>query len=190
MHSLLKKIIWPVFIYILCCLAACANPLNRATFNRYRQEGLSAEGRGDLGTAEISFYRAAENVRMGNLGKDLESDSLYNLGRVKRLVGKLDESEDLLKRSLDIDEERYGKNGFIISYTMGELALTFYEEKKYDEGVSILIRLEPIALLNKRKYSEQAKQAFRKTYIQYGEELSKQGRQKESEHFMNVSESF
>lgn len=162
-------------------LTACANPLNRATFNRYRQQGIAAEAQGDWGTAERAYYRAAENVRWGNLGDELEADSLYNLGRVKRIVGKLDESEDLLKRALLMDEKFHGKEAFLSSYSLMELAETYYQARKYDEGLQLLSRLQPIALQNQQQYSPQSKTFLKEVFERYQALLTQQGRTAEAE---------
>lgn len=169
-------------------LVACANPMNRATFYRYYQQGLAAENEGDWETAEIAYYRAAENVRWGNLGVELESDALFNLGRAKRKVHKLDESEELLKRALTLDEKRYGVDGFMTSYIIAELAATFYESKKIEEGVSMLTRLEPIALKHKNNYSEQARGFIKQLYKKFGAELIKNGKLQDANRFNETAE--
>jgi tetratricopeptide (TPR) repeat protein len=170
-------------------LSACANPLNRATFNRYRQQGIAAEAQSDWPAAEKAYYRAAENVKWGHLGDELESDSLYNLGRIKRVVGKLDESEDLLRRAITIDEKLHGKEGFLTSYSLLELAETYYQLKKYNEGLELLNRIGPIALQNQKQYSPQSKTFLKEVFERYQEVLSKEGRVTEAANLKKVSDS-
>src|SRR5690242_3491155 len=94
-----------ILLFSLLLLGGCANPLNRATSDRYSDMCSSAERGGDLTTAEQACYRALVNVDMGNLGPELKSQRLYNLGRIKRRVAKYEEAEDLFKQSLVIEEK-------------------------------------------------------------------------------------
>jgi tetratricopeptide (TPR) repeat protein len=176
-----------LFIAIACQLAACANPLNRAAFNNDRQQGFASEAKGDWAAAEIAYHSAAENVRLGNLGEDFESEALFNLGRVKRIVGKFDESEDLLKRALAIDDSCYGREACLTSYTAAELAATYFDTKKFGKGTLLLIRLEPIALQNKCQFTEQARRFFKQIYHKYASELSRQGKPEMADRFEKVS---
>src|SRR5689334_3026106 len=109
---------------VLTTLLSCANPVNRVTYDDYKKQGAIAEAHGDWATAEIAYYRAAENVRWGNLGPEYQSTSLYDLGRAKRFVGKLDESEELLSQALAIDEKLRGPDHTYTAGTMSELAAT------------------------------------------------------------------
>lgn len=179
-----------LLLIVLSVLCSCANPLNRATFNRYRQQGIAAESQSDWLAAEKAYYRAAENVRWGHLGDELESDSLYNLGRVKRIVGKLEESEDLLKRGIVIDEKLHGKEGFLVSYSLLELAETYYQAKKYDEGIQVLNRILPIAQQNQQQYSPQSKQFMKEVFGRYHDLLLQKGRQTDAEKFRTASDLF
>jgi len=174
-------------LIVLSVLCSCANPLHQATFNRYRQQGIAAESQSDWPAAEKAYYRAVENVRWGHLGDELESDSLYNLGRVKRIVGKLEESEDLLKRGIDIDEKIHGKEGFLVSYSLLELAETYYQAKKYDEGIQVLNRILPIAQQNQQQYSPQSKQFMKEVFGRYHDLLLQNGRQADAEKFRTAT---
>jgi len=171
----------------LLAAGACANPLNRATYDRYVEVARQAEARGDVGTMETAYYRAAENVRWGHLGERLEGEALFNLGRTKRLVGKLDESEELLKRSLAIDEKLYGRDAPVIGFTLAELAATYFEAKKYEEGIPVLVRLEPLALQARERYRDQARRFIKRTYERYADELGKLGKVEDAERFKSVA---
>lgn len=181
---------WVLSVGLACILVACANPINRSTYERYRDQAREAEGRRDWRTAEEAYYRAAMNVLRGHLGSDAESEAYFNLGRTKRMVGKLDESEDLLKKSLAIDEKRDAPDAsFITSASLGELAATYYEAKKYEEGISLLLRLEPIALKYKQEYSPQARQFLKQVYAKYAGEISRRGKVQEAERFKKLADS-
>jgi len=139
---------------------------------------------------ETAYYRAAENVRWGNLGERLEGEALFNLGRTKRLVGKLQESEELLKRSLTIDEKLYGRDSFAISFALVELAATYFQAKKYEEGIAVLVRLEPIALQARERYPDQARRFIKRTYERYADELIQLGMVEDAEWLQRVAGAF
>ena len=88
----LNRILLLVFV---AGLLSCANQLNLATYQDYKRQGSAAEARGDWHTAEMAYYRAAENVRWGNLDPSYESTSLYDLGRAKRFVGKAERFQQI-----------------------------------------------------------------------------------------------
>ena len=171
---------------LLMILAACANPLNRVTYQDYKKQGGRAEAQGDWATAEMAYYRAAENVRMGNLEPAYQSTSLFDLGRAKRKVGELDESEDLLKQALAIDERLYGLDGYCTSFTISELAGTYWAAGKLNEGVPLMIRLEPLLKKHSDKYSDQARRFIKQIYQKYADEI---GSRPEAEKFRKVAAS-
>lgn len=182
-----------ILVGVVAALVACANPLNRATFFRYRDVGIQAETRGNWATAEIAYARAANNVLWGNLGQELEAEALFNLGRAKRKVGKIEESADLLKRVMAIDqqlEKRRPGHEFLSSYTLMELATTHLLAKHYDEGIPLLVRFELISMKYKQQYADQARTFFKRVFEMYADDLFKLGRFHEAEHFKNVAASF
>jgi tetratricopeptide (TPR) repeat protein len=171
---------------LILILSACANPINRVTYHDYKKQGAQAEARGDLATAEMAYYRAAENVRLGNLEPALQSNSLFDLGRIKRLVGKFEESETVLKQALALDEKLYGGDAFLTSITLSELAATYLEAKKLSEGTPLMLRLEPLLSQHTAKYSTQGRNFFKKLYEKYAETLAGQP---EAERFRKVATS-
>lgn len=179
-----------LFVGLTFALFACANPLNQITYERYRDQAREAERRGDFAVAEEAYFRAAVNVKLGHLGDGAEEESIYNLGRTKRLVGKLDESEDLLKRALALDEKYGGTEDFRIIGVKLELAATYFEAKKYEQGTVLLLGVEPIVLKYNKAYPEQARQFIKKIYSQYATELSKQVKVQEAERFKKVADAF
>jgi len=170
-------------IYLLTALLllSCANPLNRATYERNMEQGYRAEKDGDWGVAEIAFYRAAENVRFGNLGDQKESEALFNLGRTKRIVGKVDESVDLLERCLELDEKLYGHDHEMIGYTIAELAASYFEKHNFEKGIPLLIRLEAMA----DKYSGRPRAFIKQLFNKYSAELTKPGMDSEAKRFQD-----
>jgi len=130
----------------LClCLTGCANPLNQATSDRYGDECAQDEDAGDLARAEQACYRALVNVDTGNLGPQQKSMRLYDLGRVKRQLGKFAEAEDLFKQSLDIEKTLSGPTSVKVGRRLVELSVSLAAQDKWDEGAQYLQQAIPIA---------------------------------------------
>ena len=171
---------------VILFVSACANPINRVTYQDYKKQGTLAEAKGDWATAEQAYYRAAENVRLGNLEPAIQSNSLFDLGRVKRKVGKFDESETVLKQALALDEKLYGSDAFLTSITISELCATYLEAKKLSEGIPFMVRLEPLLPQHSTKYSAQGRHFFKLLYEKYSDALANQP---EAERFRKVAAS-
>src|SRR4030095_14971948 len=102
--------------------AACANPINEATWHRYTAAGNAAKARGDLGTAEEAHRRALVNARIGNLGAEREALALHNLALVKRDLCKLDEAEESLRRAYELRDKNRDTPPGNLTGTIFELA--------------------------------------------------------------------
>ncbi len=126
-------------------LASCANPLNRATSDRYARQCSDAYREGLLDVAEQACYRAAVNVNLGNLGPELKSERWYNLALIKRALKKLNEADELLTESLKIEETLSGPSSEKIGRRLAELAAVKYQKARYPEGFPLMERLAPMA---------------------------------------------
>ena len=126
-------------------MGGCANPLNRATSDRYTRMCSEAFQNQLLDVAENACYRALVNVDIGNLGPELKSQRLLNLALVKRALGKFDEAEALLQESLRIEETLTGPSSEKVGRRLAELAVVKYQKAQYIEGIPFIERLEPIA---------------------------------------------
>lgn len=134
-----------ILLFSLLLLGGCANPLNRATSDRYSDMCSSAERGGDLTTAEQACYRALVNVDMGNLGPELKSQRLYNLGRIKRRVAKYEEAEDLFKQSLAIEVKLSPPTDPKIGRRLVELSVSLAGQAKWSEGAKYVDRAAPLS---------------------------------------------
>ena len=134
-----------VILLIVLILSGCANPLNRVTYDRYWKQGGDAERAGQLGIAEQAYYRALVNVDMGNLGPLLKAQALYNLGCVKRRIGKHSEAEDLLKQSLALDEKLLSADDLDTDRCRIELSVALAAQDKWGDGSRYLERVLPHA---------------------------------------------
>ena len=168
-------------------MSACANPINRVTYIRYNQKGQAAEAAGDAEAAHMAYYRAAENVRWGNLGPEYESESLYNLGRMKRIVGRLDESAELLERTVQIDEKIYGPKSPYLFGSLSELARTYYEKNEYTKGIPILAKIEPMLDDVMQKSNSQQKEFIEKLFRIYAEALEESRKDDGQSGFLAVN---
>lgn len=126
-------------------VAGCANPLNRVTSDNYAETCAVAERNGRLQVAEEACYRSLVNVDWGNLGPELKSQRLYNLGRIKRQLGKFSEAEQLFKESLSIEEKLSTTADPKIGRRLVELSVSLAGQDKWAEGAQYLERILPIA---------------------------------------------
>ncbi|WP_114280543.1 tetratricopeptide repeat protein [Thioalbus denitrificans] len=126
-------------------VSGCANPLNRVTSDDYAQTCTVAESNGRLEVAEEACYRALVNVDMGNLGPELKSQRLYNLGRIKRQLAKYEEAEKLFTESLTIEEKLSAPTDPKIGRRLVELSVSLAGQDKWEAGAVYLKRALPIA---------------------------------------------
>jgi tetratricopeptide (TPR) repeat protein len=165
---------------ILMGVVSCANPLNRATYDRYWDQGLAAERSGQLAVAEQAYYRALVNVDMGNLGSLLKAQALYNLGRIKRMLAKFGESEDLLKQSLTLDEKILKSGDLDSDRCRAELAVALAAQDKWEEGSRYLESILP----NADRFSGGEREFLIEVFHMYAEELRKRGCEERARLFM------
>jgi len=166
-------------LLVLALLSACANPLNRATSDNYAETCAVAESNGKLEVAEQACYRALANVDMGNLGPELKSQRLYNLGRIKRQMSKFSEAESLFKESLQIEEKLSGPGGVKIGRRLVELSVSLAGQDKWSEGAQYLERFLPIA----DQFSGQQRAYSAEVLMQYSKRLRNTNQQPLAERF-------
>lgn len=126
-------------------LSGCANPVNRVTSDNYAETCAVAERNGRLDVAEEACYRALINVDLGNLGSELKSQRLYNLGRIKRQLAKFAEAEQLFKESLALEQQLPNTSGQKIGRRLVELSVSLAAQGKWAEGAEYLKRVLPVA---------------------------------------------
>lgn len=156
-----------VSLFSIFIISGCANPLNQVTSDNYAKTCSDAEEAGRWDIAEEACYRAAVNVEWGNLGDELKSERLYNLARIKRRVGKLDEAEKYFIETLEIEESLSPKREDRIGRRLAELSAIYYEQKKYEQAYPYLEKLLPLSNL----YSGREKEFLANLYHYYAIEL-------------------
>ena len=170
----------PIIVLLsVLLISGCANPLNRVTYDRYWKQGGDAERVGQLGVAEQAYYRALMNVDMGNLEPLLKAQALYNLGCVKRRVGKYTEAEDLLKQSLALDEKILSPEDLDTDRCLIELSVTFSAQEKWSEGSRYLERVFPHA----SRFSGHEREFIGEVFKHFAAGLRKAGQEERAKIF-------
>ena len=163
------KLSIPFTFLVLALLGACANPLNRVTSDNYAETCAIAENNGKLDVAEQACYRALVNVDWGNLGPELKSQRLYNLGRIKLRLSKFSEAESLFKESLQIEEKLSAPLDVKIGRRLVVLSVSLAGQNKWSEGTPLLERMLPIAT----QFSGQERAISAEVLTQYSKQLRK-----------------
>jgi len=96
---------------------------------------------------------------------------MYNLGRIKRKVGKFDEAATLYQESLAIEEKQPQPSQERIGRRVAELALLYLDQKQVAEGIVYAERLLPYAGM----YQGNEKRAVAAVLYMYAQELQKEG---------------
>jgi tetratricopeptide (TPR) repeat protein len=133
-----------VLLLVGLTLTACVNPINQATFERYMQAGMRAEGAGNLIEAEEHYRRAYINTQIGHLSEADAGMSLAAGAAVKMKLGKTSEAQELYIRSEKTLESAYtkakdnGQDKPFHSRCAYNLGLVKRDLCKFDEAESLL----------------------------------------------------
>ncbi|MBI1396703.1 MAG: hypothetical protein GC151_12040 [Betaproteobacteria bacterium] len=95
-------------IFMSLLLAACANPLNLYTANRYFEGGRGQAAQGDWSKARMAFGRAWTNADSGNADDRVTATYAYEYGRASGVICDWAESEHGLLKALEIDRRSNG----------------------------------------------------------------------------------
>ncbi len=169
-----------VFCFAVCFLVlipGCANPLNRATFQRYYQAGMGAESQGDYSAAKENYYRALVNARIGNLEPQLHACSSYSLGRMLGALCDHENSEKLLLEALKFDKESSGP----VYMDFFELAYLKYDQGNFAQAATYFA--EAIPLVDNQKFIETDPGTFIGHFQQYSNALSRIGKNDDAKLF-------
>ena len=132
-----------LLVTVAALLVGCANPLNRITSDNYLETCRIAEIERRLDVAEEACQRALTNVYWGNLGSELESERLYNLGRIKNILGKYSEAEVLFNKSLAIEQSAETPNAPKMRRRIILLSLSLGGQDKWEKGAETLELIIP-----------------------------------------------
>lgn len=162
------KVPFPILLMAALLVGGCANPINRATSDNYRETCAVAESNGRLDVAEEACYRALVNVDWGKLGPELKSQALYNLARIKRRLSRFGEAEQLLKESLAIEEKLPAPSEQKIGRRLVELSVSLAGQDKWSEGARFLERALPLT----DTFSARERAYAGEVFAQYGKRLT------------------
>lgn len=157
-----------LFFYILSAsivLSACANSPSQLVTNEYAENCHLAVRSKNLILAEQECYMALANTELGDSPK-LQSSRLYKLGQIKQQLFKFNDSEKLIKESLQI-EESLGSSTKKMGTRLIDLSINLAEQGKWPEGAAILERLLPIA----PQFSKLDRARMGQLFLQYSRQL-------------------
>lgn len=166
-------------------LSACANPLNDITRGRYAGTCSELQASGQLAAAEEACRRALINVRIGNLGPEMESQELYNLARVKYQIGKVAEAENLFIESLKIQDSLPKQDAVKVGRRLTQIAMAMGDQEKLHEALPYLDRLAPIA----GQFAGQERVLIKQVLSEYAKQCSKVGLEAEASKLRSRADS-
>lgn len=131
-------------------------------------------------------YAWPENIALSSpivgerkeLAPEREASTLYEAGRVYRLANLLNESERLLRQSVEMDGKRLPDDSEWMIVGIGEVAILYLQLKRLDDGLVFVRRLAP----NAERYPRR-KQFLWWIFSNYAEALKSAGRDVEAKTF-------
>ena len=157
--------------------SACANPLNRATYQRYYNAGVEAKNRGDLKLARENYRRAMINVGLGNLSDEELAYASYEYGRLSGYLCDSKEAKKYLKQALEL-KEKSNLPDLTKSKSYHEMARFYYDHGQYAQAVTYFQRGIPLS--EKLGIENQAPIAFATGLDEYAVALRNTGREQEA----------
>lgn len=162
----------PSTISVLCAaslLAACSTtPAPTVAVSAEQHDAChAAELKGDLAQAETACTQALDSAVKAGAKDELLSQRQYNLGRIKRLQGKLVEAEALYKQALATEEAATPRSDARIGRRLVELASALSAQGKWQEGTPYVERALPLL----PRLSESSRTYAADVLRQYGKQL-------------------
>ena len=161
-------------ISLLCAaslLAACAttpDPAPVIAASSVQHDACNAaELKGQLAEAELACKQALDSAIKAGAKDELLSQRQYNLGRVKRLLGKHVEAEALYKQALATEEAALPRSDARIGRRLVELASALSAQGKWQEGSAYLERSLPVL----HKMSDTSRAYSAEVLRQYAKQL-------------------
>lgn len=129
-----KKILLVAIVALLA--SACDSQNQRSAV--YAEKCKEALQKGLLATAELACYSAWFDVESAQLAPDIQSERLYELGRIMRQRRKYVEAEPLIRQALVIEIAVSGQTSAAYGRRLLELSLIKAGQAKWAEGGRIL----------------------------------------------------
>jgi len=145
--------------------SACESESRRSAV--YAEKCKEAEQKGFLEGAEQLCESAWVDVDNDRLAPAIQSERLYDLGRIKRQLGKFAEAEPLVRQALAIEESVSGKTSPAYGLRLTELSLILAGQGKWEEGADYLE--EVLVIVN--QFPEQQRRAAANVLNHFGKRL-------------------
>ena len=120
-------------------VSACESEDHRSA--AYAEKCKEAEQKGFLEGAEQLCQSAWFDVDSSRLPAEIQSERLYDLGRIKRQLNKFAEAESLMREALAVEETVSGRTSPVYGRLLVELSLVLAGQAKWVEGAAFL---EPV----------------------------------------------
>ena len=117
-------------------VSACESEDHRSA--AYAEKCKEAEQKGFLEGAEQLCQSAWFDVDSSRLPAEIQSERLYDLGRIKRQLNKFAEAESLMREALAVEETVSGRNSPVYGLRLVELSLDLAGQGKWSEGAESL----------------------------------------------------
>jgi tetratricopeptide (TPR) repeat protein len=108
------------------------------TWERLNQKGISAFKASRYEEAEKYLIQALELAEVVPLNDRRLYFSLYQLAEIFRIESKFDEADVLLKRILEIDTTKYGREHQNVAFALNNLAVNSRMRGQYGEAEALL----------------------------------------------------
>jgi tetratricopeptide (TPR) repeat protein len=178
----------PAIAGTLLGLVACANPVNRHTYERYVVAGDQAAESGDLQLAKLNYSRAVTNAEVGNLSEPEMARAMFKYARILGNLCEHDEAERWFIEANRMNEKANGAGSEETYVTLAEIAQLNYDIGRYDEAVPYFGKSLAIAERFKLDTRDPASiGSFADVYADYADALAKTGDHERSKQMTSKS---
>ena len=125
-----------IVVIFATVLAACANPINHRTAEKYYAAGERALASGALPVAKENFSRALVNAKIGRLGPIAEAEAASKLAQVLGNMCEYDEAESMFLQALAAQEAAFGASSLRTVPTRVELAQFNFDIGRYERAAN------------------------------------------------------
>jgi len=131
----------PTFLFLLI-ISGCDNYISN--YEAEMKVCLKGEKLGLLDTAVKACEKAVKLAETHNFSPELQSQSLYKLGSLKRQQGEFTHAEEILNKIIPLEKTREKPDKQRIAVVLLELSLSLAGQNKWNEGSDIINSLIPL----------------------------------------------
>ncbi|MGZ8225216.1 MAG: tetratricopeptide repeat protein [Methylococcaceae bacterium] len=163
---------------LLVLASGCMSPYY--LYQGFNEAGTAAFQRGDLAATEQAFHQALASAESISFSREEPvATALLNLGRVKRVLCKDAEAEQLLRRSLQVGEKVWRPESPVNGRRFFELAKLYYNQDRFTEAVPLMER--GAANLNEREITHLTPAGLAYDLAVYADALRKINRESDAQ---------